>query len=630
LTATTSGIAAAKVEFPEQQIRVDMNVGRTLLDAVLAARLEVSNVCAGRGVCGKCRVIVLSGSEFLSPIAGIEGMSLGGKDTQQGFRIACCARIITPGPISIKIPPETLTEAQQLLVAGIQPQVDVGPILVKRFLTLPQASLTDVRPDVERLIEELQTRAKLPRLQLGHAALKEASEAMRKGQWNITVTVTEDGLITWIDAGRTDNRFYGFALDVGTTKLAGYLVDLRSGSVLSKASMANPQFAHGADVISRISYASEGQQRLDELQREVVRASNSLIRECCGQANVSPQDIFHIMIVGNTAMHHIFLGIPPKYVALAPYTAVLGSSFRTNAGELGIIANPGCLLSALPCVAGFVGADAIADILATEMHKSPSLALLVDIGTNTEIILGDHTKLVSCSAPSGPAFEGGQIKHGMRAEVGAIERIWIDPGTLDPGYSTIGGAKPRGLCGSAVIDAIASMRLTGILDLEGRISPDSGSERVRSRNRSTEYVIAWKEETQIGQDIAVTQSDIEEIKLAKAAIYSAIVVLTKHLKVQLEDITRMFVAGGFGTYVDPYSARVIGMYPDLPLGRMLFVGNTAGSGARMALISKGKSLEAQKIANSLEYVELAADPDFQEEFVNSLYIPHKHAAKQMR
>jgi uncharacterized 2Fe-2S/4Fe-4S cluster protein (DUF4445 family) len=626
LTAA-SKTAEAQVEFPEQQRRASVTVGRTLLDAVHAARLEVSNVCAGRGVCGKCRVVVTSGSEFLSPATDLERMSLSDADIQQGFRIACCARITAPGPLSIQIPPESLTEAQQLLVAGTQPNVELNPILEKQFLTLPQASLTDFRPDLERLIEVLETRSKLPRLRPSYAALKGLPEAMRKGQWNVTVTVTDDGLIIWIDAGRTDNRLYGFALDVGTTKLAGYLVDLRTGIILGKASLTNPQVAYGADVISRISYASKGQEELAELQRKVVEAANSLIQECCAQAKVEARDIFQVVIVGNTAMHHIFLGIPPKYVALAPYTAVLRSSFQTYARELGIVANPGCLLSALPCVAGFVGADAIADILATEMHRSPSIALLVDIGTNTEIVLGDHRRLVSCSSPSGPAFEGAQIKHGMRAEVGAIERVWIDPGTFEAGYSTIGGVKPRGLCGSAVIDAIASMRRTGIIDVNGRIGSSTGSKRIRSQNGPPEYVVAWKEETQTGRDIVITQHDIEEIKLAKAAVHSGIMILANQFNVQVKDITRIFIAGAFGTYVDPYSARTIGMYPDIPLGRISFVGNTAGSGARMALLSKQKCAEAQRIAEALEYVELAADPDFQEEFVNSLYIPHKYAAK---
>jgi uncharacterized 2Fe-2S/4Fe-4S cluster protein (DUF4445 family) len=627
---TESKLSEALVEFPHQQRSTNTSVGRTLLDAVHAARLEVSNVCAGRGVCGKCRVVVTSGSEFVSPPTDLERMSLSKTDVEQGFRIACCARIIAAGRIGIQIPPESLTEAYQLLIAGIQPKVEIKPILQKYFLTLPQASLTDFRSDFERLVDVLETRTRLPPLRVGYAALKELPEAIRKGQWNVTVSVTREGLITWIDAGRTDNRLFGFAVDVGTTKLAGYLVDLRTGIVLGKASMANPQIPYGADVISRIAYVSKGHEELIELQSKVVDATNTLIQECCAQAAVETSEILHVVMVGNTAMHHIFLRIPPNYVALAPYPVVFKSSFHTHASEVGIRANPGCLLSALPNVAGFVGADAIADILATEMYKARSLTLLVDIGTNTEIILGDQKRLVSASSPSGPAFEGAQITHGMRAESGAIERVWIDPATLNAEYSTIGGGRPRGLCGSAVIDAIAGMRRLGIVDLDGRIVPKTKSERVRFRSRSAEYVIAWREETKTGRDIVITQRDIEAIKLAKAAVHSGIIILAMHLNVQVEDISRMFVAGAFGTYIDPYSARTIGMYPDIPLGRISFVGNTAGSGARMALISREKCLEAQKIADVLEYVELAADPSFQKEFVDSLYIPHKYYPTQAK
>lgn len=622
MTKAQSEAAVAQLEFPDQKRQASLAVGRTLLDAAHAAGLDISNACAGRGVCGKCRVVVTSGSEFVSPSTDLERMSLSDADILEGFRIACCARITAAGRISIRIPPESATEPQQLLVAGVQPRVQLDPILAKHFLTLPQPSLSDFRPDFERIIDVLESRSRL-RPQVGYAALKELPEAIRKGQWSITVTITDDGLITWIDAGRTDDRLYGFALDVGTTKLAGYIVDLKSGTVLGKSSMTNPQVTYGADVISRIAYASKGQKELAELQHKVVAAANSLLQECCAQGNIEPQHVFHFVVVGNTAMHHIFLGIQPKYVALAPYPAVLRSSFQTYASELGIVANPGCLLSALPSVAGFVGADAIADILATEIHKSSSLELLVDIGTNTEIVLGDQERLVSCSSPSGPAFEGAQIKHGMRAEAGAIERVWIDPATFEAEYTTIGGTKPRGLCGSGVIDAIAGMRRTHIIDPEGRIVPNTASKRVRPQGRPNEYVVAWSEETQTGRDVVVTQRDIEEIKLAKAAVHSGIIILARHLKVHIEDVTKVFIAGAFGTYVDPYSARTIGMYPDIPLSRISFVGNTAGSGARMVLLSKEKALEAQKIADGLEYVELAAYPDFQKEFVDSLYIPHR-------
>jgi len=617
----------AEVEFPAQERHAKVAVGRTLLDAVLAAQLQVSNVCAGRGVCGKCRVEVTSGSENVSPIMDLERMSLSGQDIEQGFRIACCARITTAAPVTVHILPESLTEAHQLLVAGIQPKVDLSPTVQKHFIKLPRASLKDFRGDLERLIEVMQVECALPRLQLGYAALKRLPEAIRKGEWNVTVTVSEDRLITWIDAGRTDGRLYGFALDIGTTKLAGYLIDLTSGIVVASASMTNPQVAFGADVISRISYVSKGPTELTELQGKVVQAANSLIQECCAEARVDPQEVFQVVIVGNTAMHHIFLGISPKYVALAPYTPALCAPFRTYASEVGIMANSGCVLDVLPNVAGFVGADAVADVLATQIHTSPNLELLVDIGTNTEIVLGNEKRMIACSSPSGPAFEGAQLKHGMRAEVGAIERVWVDPTTLEAEYSTIGDEKPRGICGSGVIDAVASMRQTGIINPEGRINPKTVSKRFRRVNGSGEYVLAWKNETQTGRDIVVTQQDIEEIKLAKAAIYSGIIVLTRRLKVRIGDITKLFVAGAFGTYVDPHSARAIGMYPDIPLGRISFVGNTAGSGARMCLLSKEKFVEAMKVAGMLEYVELAADPDFQKEFFNSLYIPHKDAAR---
>jgi uncharacterized 2Fe-2S/4Fe-4S cluster protein (DUF4445 family) len=552
-------------------------------------------------------------------------MSLSRADIEQGFRIGCLARITGAGSIAVQIPPESLTATQQLLVAGIQPKVALSPSVKKYFAKLSPASLTDIRPDFERLVEALQLEHGFLKLEVGYDALRQLPYAIRKGEWSATVTVADGKKIVWIEPGRTDNQLYGFAVDIGTTKLAGYLVDLNTGALVATASKTNTQVSFGTDVISRISYTNKGKTELDELQSRLVQGINSLLRECCTRASLEPDEVFQVVVVGNTAMHHIFLGIPPEYVALAPYTPALRSSFQTRAREIGIASNAGSVLNALPCVAGFVGADAVADILATQIQKSPVLSLLVDIGTNTEIVLGDLRGLVCCSSPSGPAFEGGQIKHGMPAEVGAIERVWIDPQTLEPEYSTIRGEKARGICGSGIIDAVASLRQTGLIDSSGRLNSKISSRRIRTANGLAEFVLAWKNETQTGYDIVVTQHDIEEVKLAKAAVYAGITILAKHLNVAVSEIKKVFVAGGFGTYVDPQSARAIGMYPGLPLGFISFAGNTAGSGARMALVSKDQRTEAQTIAEKLRYIELGADPEFKQEFANALYIPHRHA-----
>jgi uncharacterized 2Fe-2S/4Fe-4S cluster protein (DUF4445 family) len=552
-------------------------------------------------------------------------MSLSHADIQQGFRIGCLAKITGAGTIAVQIPAESLSATQQLLVAGIQPKVALSPSVKKYFIKLPQPSLTDIRPDFERLAETLQLEHGLRGLEIVYDALRELPHAIRKGEWNVTAAVTEDEKIVWIDPGRTDNRLYGLAVDIGTTKLAAYLVDLNTGALVANASKTNPQVSFGGDIISRISYANKGKKELDELQSRVVEGINSLLQECCTKAAVEPEEVLQVVVVGNTAMHHIFLGASPEYLALAPYTPVVGSSFQTRTREIGIASNAGSVLNTLPCVAGFVGADAVADILATQIHKSHVLSLLVDIGTNTEIVLGNARGLVCCSSPSGPAFEGAQIRHGMPAEIGAIERVWIDPQTLDAEYTTIHGEKARGICGSGIIDAVASFRQTGIIDSSGRLNSKTSSKRIRTANGLAEYVLAWKDETQTGHDIVVTQHDIEEVKLAKAAVYAGITILAKRLNVAINDIKKVFVAGAFGTYVDPQSARTIGMYPGLPLGRISFAGNTAGSGARMALLSKDQRIEAQKIAENLKYIELAADPDFRQEFADALYIPHRNA-----
>jgi uncharacterized 2Fe-2S/4Fe-4S cluster protein (DUF4445 family) len=481
-----------------------------------------------------------------------------------------------------------------------------------------------VKSDVDRLIHAVQSEIGLEPT-VDYEALRMVPSAVRKEDWTTTVTLWREKEIISVDPGVTRN-LHGFAIDIGTTKLAAYLVDLNLGRTVATASMMNPQIAYGEDVISRIRYTMEDKKNLTGLHHAVVQGINQLIKKACKKAGISPHETYDVTVAGNTAMHHIFLGITPSHVALMPYPPALQSPVDIKARDLAVKTDQGAYVHVLPTVAGFVGGDAVAGVLATGIYTADDLSMLIDVGTNTEIVLGDKFRLMACSCASGPAFEGAHIEHGMRAATGAIEHVWINPETFDVGYKTIGDTKPRGLCGSGIVDATAEMLKAGLVSNTGRFNKKLDTPRLRSSEKSAEFVIAWKDEASIETDIAVTQSDIREIQLAKAAIYTGASILMRQMQVNCGKVRKIFLAGAFGNYVDPRSARIIGMYAEVPLERVQFVGNTAGSGARMALLSVDARETAEEIAKRVEYVELGAEQNFQDEFLKATYLPHEETS----
>jgi len=598
-------------------------LGISLLEAARKAGAGIQSICGGKARCGKCTVVVRQGSELLSSVSESEFKFLSQAELATGYRLACRALVTRAGSIIINIPMETRIGRHRLLVEGIEVPMELSPIVKKFVVKMPKPTLVDIMPDMERLIEALKGSRETEELHLDYEALKALPHVVREGEWTATVTLWSGREVVCVEAGSTAHRLYGVAVDIGTTKLACYLVDLNTGKILATTSSPNPQIPYGEDVISRITYSSESAQHLAELQGVIVGGINKLISEACEKAGVKSEEVYDMAVVGNTAMHHIFLSLNPKYVSLAPFPAVTGGSLNVKARSLGVRINRGAYVYTMPCVAGFVGADAIADMLATEIHRLNELSMCIDIGTNTEIMLGDERKLMACSCASGPAFEGAHVKHGMRAATGAIERVFIDPETLEVTYRTIEDAKPRGLCGSAIVDVVAEMLKAGVIDRSGKINTKFETARLRVKdNIMPELVIAWSNETEGGDDIVITQRDVREIQLAKAAIYTGASILMNKMRVTAADIKHVFIAGAFGTYVDPRSAKVIGMYPDVPLDRVKFVGNAAGSGARMALTSVKARKLAEEIRAKVEYLELGADPEFEGEFTKALFFPH--------
>ena len=610
------------IVFAEFKKQARLPQGNTILDAAKKADIEISAVCAGRGLCGKCRVVVKDGSQNLEPASRLEAMSLSKEELAAGYRLACCATLNREGTTLVEVPPESRVEQQRLLVAGIETAVLRNPSVKKLLIHLSKSSLENMKSDSEVLLEGLSRLGHQVSPSIGYDALTQLSLAIREGNWSVTITLRDDREIISVEAGDTTNKTYGLAVDVGSTKIAAYLLDLNEGRVAATASAPNPQIPYGEDIISRVSYASRSDKNLRQLQGVIVACINKLLLETCASAGVNALGVYDAVLVGNTVMHHLFLGINPRFLALSPYPPAIKSSISVRAKDIGLKINPGANAFVLPNVAGFVGADAVADVLATEICNAKQLSMMIDVGTNTEIVLGNEQRTISCSCASGPAFEGGHIEYGIRAEPGAIENVYIDPSNLEPGFKTVGDRRPRGICGSGIVDAVAAMLKTGIINKHGLINTKLNNPRIFA-GRIPQYVLAWKDESDAGHDIAVTQRDVQEIQLAKAAIYSGATILMRHLNVEASKIQKVFLAGAFGTYVDPQSAVIVGMYPDIPLERVQFVGNAAGSGARMALLSREVRADADRLVQRIEYVELAADPSFQREFTEALQLPHK-------
>jgi len=591
--------------------------GMTILDAAKLLGIDLTSICGGHTLCGKCKVIVEKGRDHLSKRTETEKKLLSKNELNKDYRLACVATI--NGDLIVTIPSESRRGRQRLQVEGIETPVKIETLAKKLALTLPKPSLEDQTADLERLLRILKQYG-LNELEIGYNLLRKLPTLLRNSNWTITVTIWNDYEIIDIESAVMPES-YGFAVDIGTTKIAGYLMELKTGKLLGKGALMNPQIPFGEDVISRSSYAIEHPNGLRELQNTVIQGINQILANECEKAAISHSHVYETTIVGNTAMHHLFLGISPKSISVSPYVPAIQKSINIQASKLGLKMNPNGYVHVLPVVAGFVGADCIADVLATEIYKSNKQCFMIDIGTNTEVVIGNKERLTAASCASGPAFEGAHIRHGMRAQTGAIEKIWIDPETLDPNYLTIDNAKPRGICGSAIVDAIAEMLKTGIIDTSGKISLDLETPRIRKNPDELEYVLVWKKEATTEEDIVLLQSDIQEIQKAKAAIYTGASLLMKKLNISPKDISKAFIAGAFGTYIDPTNAKTIGLFPDMT-NETIQVGNAAGTGARMILLSKDAKKKAEEIQKMIRYLELATDPDFQKEFISALYFPH--------
>ncbi|MHA1264748.1 MAG: ASKHA domain-containing protein [Candidatus Helarchaeota archaeon] len=616
-----------EIVFQPEGKRVKVIHNSTLLEAAKLADTDLTSICAGKGTCGKCKVRLPSNTKAIQ-LTESEQNLLTPEEIEQGIRLAC--QVNVDRNLTVYIPEGSRTGKQRLQIEGIKPPIELNPLIRKYHLQLTKPSIEDPKADFERVLDGLAKEYDLDTIDMFYEVLQNLGPVLRSANWDITITLWNNQKIIAIESGDTTDRIFGLSVDIGTTKLAVYLLNLLTGEVVAVDSAMNPQITYGEDIISRINYvcSHSTDQSSNELQRLLVAKINELIEITAQKCGVSSTEIYEMTAVGNTAMHHIFLQLNPKYLALAPYTPVIRRGTNIPATKLGIAINPAGNIHCPPIIAGYNGSDNVAVILATEIYKREELCLALDIGTNTEVVLGNKDKILVCSCASGPAFEGASIKYGMRAASGAIEKIEIDPTTLECQFKTIDDEPPRGICGSAIVDVIAETLKAGIIDLTGRMNKTLQSDRLQQRSNSLEYIIAKADETANGHEITITQKDIRQITLAKAAMHTGTVLLMEELGVNESDIDHLFIAGAFGNYINLENARFIGMYPEIELSKVEVVGNAAGTGARMVLLSKEMRDVAENIVkNQIEYIELAAKSTFQSTYLNSTYIPYADLSK---
>ena len=633
-----------KVIFQPAGRRGEIEEGTTILEAAQRLGVDLEALCGNKKVCGKCKVRIeegyfekdnmLSGMQHITPLEPTpEEMKHIKPEDGPGIRLACSCEI--HGDLKVFVPERSRAGKQVVRKAAKELSIALDPAVKKYTISLAAPTLHDMTTgDYERVVKAMDDTYGIKDLKFDFEVLLQLQDALRAGEWTITVTVWTGREIIKVEPGHVD-VCYGLAVDIGTTTCVGYLCDLSTGKVINTESMMNPQVPYGEDVMSRITYAMTNPEGLKTMQDAIITGLNEIIEKVVSEVKKNgPHPGFAIddlTIVFNTAMHHIFLGLNPVYIGRSPFIPAVQRSLDIRARDLGIKINPSAYLHVLPIEAGFVGADNVGVLIAQEQYFQDEMVLVIDIGTNGELLLGNKDRVCSTSCATGPAFEGAQIKFGMRAAPGAIEKVKIDPSTKEPMYKVIGKAdwhthiegkiNAKGICGSAIIDVIAEMFLAGIVDKTGKFVMDLGTNRVRrDANGKPEYVLAWAEETSINQDITVTQADVRALQLAKGALYTGAKLMMQ--KMGVTKLDRVELAGAFGSHIDREASLTLGMFPDVPIDKVVVVGNAAGDGARMALLNKAKRQEADERARWVEFVEIATEPAFEKEFMQAMHIPH--------
>ncbi len=646
--------ADALVIFTPSGRRGRFTTGTTVLDAARSLGVDIDSVCGGRGICGRCQVTqglgefpkhgITSEPGHLSAFADLEATYRAEKGLASNRRLSCTATLC--GDVLIDVPPESQVH-RQVVRKGLDVRTFiVDPVVRLHYVEVTPPELASPTGDLARLFDALEREWALTGLEADLQVIRALQPALEAGKYGVTVAVHEGHQVIGVWPGLHETA-YGVAIDVGSTTIAGHLANLADGAVLASNGVMNPQIRFGEDLMSRVSYAMMHPEGAGEMTAAVRKALDGLIASLAMRAGIKRAEILELAIVGNPIMHHLLLGIDPTPLGGAPFALATDRAVRTTAAELGLRAHPGARVYVLPCIAGHVGADTAGVILAEQPHKAERLTLVVDVGTNAEIVLGDRRRLLAASSPTGPAFEGAQISGGQRAAPGAIERVRIDRETLEPRFRVIGidawsdepafaGAGITGICGSGIIEVVAELFLAGVVTADGVIdgSLAARTARIVPDGRTFSYVLHDPAESggpaegatdrPVGPRIAITQNDVRAIQLAKAALYAGVRLLMDQLGVDAVDEIRL--AGAFGSQIDPTQAMVLGLIPDCDLARVRSAGNAAGTGALIALLSGAARTEIEGVVRRVEKIETAVEPRFQEHFVEAMAFPHKTAA----
>lgn len=622
--------------------------GTTLLDAARSVGVEIESICGGRITCGKCSVRIENGEfpkhgvtssgHHVTPAEAEELNLIQQLGLPDGNRLSCCAAL--KGDAVVFVPEESRAHKQIIRKSATERAIELFPNVRQVYVEVDQARLGEHRGDWGRVQDALAEQWDLKELSIDLPALRKLQPALRQGSWAVTVVLWGDKEVIDVRAGYVEG-VYGMAVDVGSTTVAAYLCDLRTGELLATESAMNPQVTYGEDLMSRVSYAMMNKHGLDKMHQAIIETLNKLAARAAKSAGIRARNILEAVFVGNTTMIHILLGINPKELGVAPFALANRDAMDFRARQIGLRLHPSAYIHVLPAEAGHVGADNVGVLLAEEPYLQDEIVLTVDVGTNAEILLGNRERMFSASSPTGPAFEGAQITFGMRAAPGAIERVRIDPATHMARFRVIGeerwsdewpseqeadqANRPKhlasGICGSGIIEVVVEMFLAGIIMPNGRFNPEFGEEQnVQWSGRAGSYILANDELTSTAEPIVVTQADVRNVQLAKAALYAGAKLLMNRAEVSAVD--QVVLAGAFGSYIDPKYAMTLGLIPDCELSRVTAVGNAAGDGARIALLNKFKRREAQEVSRRVTYIETAVDEDFQTEFVSALHLPH--------
>ncbi|MBW1994058.1 MAG: DUF4445 domain-containing protein [Deltaproteobacteria bacterium] len=624
-----------QVLFLPHNKKIAVSDGESLIRAAMEAGVHINASCGGEGVCGKCRVIIEQGT-----VRGGISEKLSRQDRQTGFRLACLARVVSD--LEVRIPvessidskvlnlqatPRKMARIRQINLDELKEKGLFVPPVEKRYLELPEPTVQDNLPDVTRLVSYLKLKHDEHRLEVDLSVIRKIPSVMREKDFKVTATlarpVRDSGKtrIINIQPGDTTDRNYAIAMDIGTTTIYGQVIDLKTGSILSQYGDFNGQISYGEDVISRIVFA-EKPGGLDRLHEVVIETINKILKRIIKKAGVDPDEISTITLAGNTTMTQLMLKIDPRYIRRSPYVpaATLYPPFR--AADLGMELGDHVTALIYPAVSSYVGGDIVAGVMGSGMYRTEELTLYMDIGTNAEIVIGNRDWLACAACSAGPAFEGGGIKLGMRATEGAIEDFSIDPLTLEPMNITIGNVRPKGICGSGLITAVATMFEMGIIDNRGKFNRSLDTKRIREVDGICEYVLAWAEETQIDRDVVLTEPDIENLIRAKGAMYSGCMTLLEEVGLSVQNIDRIIMAGGFGSYVDLEKAMTIGLLPEINPEKVTFIGNGSLMGARMSSLTNRIRKDVVEVTKKMTNFELSETPSYMDHYVAALFLPH--------